>query len=53
VLTTNEFKDSQILPDLLKQIDVPIDQLSGDGGYDSHKTYDVIAALGTRPVIPP
>jgi Transposase DDE domain len=53
VLTTNKFKDSQILPDLLKQIVAPIDQLNGDGSYDSHKTYEVIAALGARQVIPP
>jgi len=53
VLTTNDFKDSEVLPDLMEQIEGEVKQLSGDGGYDSHETYEYIASLGASPVIPP
>lgn len=53
VLTTNDFKDSEVLPDLLDQIDKSIEQVSGDGGYDSHDAYEDILARGATPVIPP
>ncbi len=53
VLTTNDFKDSEVLPDLMEQIEGKVKQLSGDGGYDSHETYEYIASLGASPVIPP
>jgi len=53
VTSTNDFKDSEVLPDLLKQIDGNIDQVSGDGGYDSHEAYRYIASRKARPVIPP
>jgi len=53
VLTTNDFKDSEVLPDLLEQIDKGIHQVSGDGGYDSHDAYEDIASRGAIPVIPP
>jgi hypothetical protein len=53
VVTTNDFKDSEILPDLLEQIDSALSQVSGDGGYDSNKSYQLISARGTNPVIPP
>jgi hypothetical protein len=53
VVTTNDFKDSEVLPDLLDQIDVELSQVSGDGGYDSHESYQLIANRGADPVIPP
>jgi len=53
VLTTNDFKDSEVLPDLMEQIEGEVKQLSGDGGYDSHETYEYIASLGASTVIPP
>jgi hypothetical protein len=34
VVTTNNYSDSQLLPDLLAQVDEEIAQVSGDGGYD-------------------
>ena len=42
-----------MIPDLLEQIDNKIVQISGDGGYDSHETYQYIANLGAKPIIPP
>lgn len=53
VVTTNDFKDSEILPDLLEQIDSELSQVSGDGGYDSHESYELIADRDADPVIPP
>ncbi len=35
VVTTNDLADCEVLPDLLEQIDQPIEQVSGDGGYDT------------------
>lgn len=34
VVTTNDVADCEVLPDLLEQIDRPVEQVSGDGGYD-------------------
>jgi hypothetical protein len=53
VITTNDFKDSEILPDLLDQIDFELKQVSGDGGYDSHESYELIEDRGAIPAIPP
>jgi hypothetical protein len=53
VVSTNDFKDSEILPDLLEQIEVKLSQVSGDGGYDSHDNYQLISNRDARPVIPP
>lgn len=53
VVTTNDFKDSELLPDLLNQIDSHIDQVSGDGGYDSKECYQYIVDKGAKAVIPP
>jgi hypothetical protein len=53
VMTTNDFKDSEILPDLLEQIDSKLSQVSGDGAYDSHESYELISNRGAEPVIPP
>lgn len=53
VVTTNDFKDSEILPDLLEQIDSKLIQISGDGAYDSHESYELILNRDADPVIPP
>ena len=53
VVTTNDFKDSELLPDLLNSIDSLIDQVSGDGGYDSKECYQYIVSRGGKAVIPP
>ena len=51
VVSTNDFKDSEVLPDLLELIDDPIAQVSGDGGYDSHANYHYVAKKGALPLI--
>jgi hypothetical protein len=47
VVSTNNFADSQVLPDLLEQIEDDLEQVSADGAYDT------ITKRGERPVIPP
>lgn len=53
VVTTNSFKDSQLLPDLLAQVDGEVSQVSADGAYDSRNCYDAIGDRKARAAIPP
>lgn len=53
VVTTNNFTDGPVLPELLEQIGDEIEQVSGDGSYDKRNCYDAIGARGARAVIPP
>jgi IS5 family transposase len=53
VISTNSFKDSQILPDLLEQVEDEITQVSADGAYDSRNCYDLIRERKARAAIPP
>lgn len=53
VVTTNDMADCEILPDLLEQIDSEIEQVSGDGGYDTKDCYDTITRRGAKAAIPP
>ncbi len=53
MVSTNDFKDSQLLPDLLEQLESEIKQVSADGAYDSRNCYEALRAKGARAVIPP
>jgi IS5 family transposase len=53
VVTTNNSHDSQLLPDLLAQVDEEIVQVSGDGAYDRRSCYEAIRARPARATIPP
>jgi IS5 family transposase len=53
VVTTNSSHDSQVLPDLLAQVEEPITQVSGDGAYDRRVCYDAIRERRARAAIPP
>ena len=53
VVSTNSFKDSQILPDLLEQIEDEITQVTADGAYDTRNCYDAIRRREARATIPP
>ncbi len=53
VVTTNNYTDGQVLPDLLDQIEDEIKQVSGDGGYDKRNCYDAVREREARAVIPP
>jgi hypothetical protein len=53
VVSTNNVADSQVLPDLLGQIEAEIEQVSAEVTYDTKGSYDTITQRGARPVIPP
>jgi len=53
MVSTNSFKDSQVLPDLLEQTADAITQVSADGAYDSRNCYDALRERGARAAIPP
>jgi IS5 family transposase len=53
VVTTNNYPDSQILPDLLAQVEEEIKQVSGDGAYDRRTCYDAIRARQAHAAVPP
>ena len=52
VLSTNDFKDGQVFPDLLEQIESPIQQASGDGAYDDIKNFQLLSQKGIKTTIP-
>ncbi|WP_111735657.1 IS5 family transposase [Roseovarius amoyensis] len=54
-VTTSNFGDAPILPELLDQIaaDQDIRSVTADGAYDTRKCHDAIAARGAHAVIPP
>lgn len=53
VVTTNDFKDSQLLEDLLAQVEDKVKQVSADGAYDTRNCYDALRARSARAAIPP
>lgn len=53
LVTTPDWSDGEILPELLDQIDAPISEVKTDGAYDTHACYDAIGARGAKAVIPP
>lgn len=53
VTTTHNVGDSEVIPDLLEQIDGPIEQVSGDGAYDSWDVHRELEHGGIRAAIPP
>jgi IS5 family transposase len=53
VVSTNNFTDGEILPDLLDQVADKIKQVTGDGGYDKRNCYQAIRERQARAAIPP
>jgi IS5 family transposase len=51
--TENNVSDAAVLPQLLKQVEEPISQVSGDGGYDQRRCYEAIRERGAKATIPP
>jgi hypothetical protein len=49
-VTGSRVHDSQLLPALLDQIPDPIEQVSGDGAYDTRKCYEAVLQRGATPV---
>ncbi len=53
VVTTNDVADCEVLPQLLDGIDEEIEQVTGDGAYDTQDCYDAIDQQGASASIPP
>ena len=53
VVSTNDLRDAEALPDLLDGIDAEIEQVSGDGAYDQRKCYEAIRHRNAKATIPP
>jgi hypothetical protein len=53
VVTTNDVADCEVLPQLLDGIDEEIEQVTGDGAYDTQGCYDAIEQQGASAAIPP
>ena len=53
VVTTNNVADSQVLAELLEQVEEEIRQVSGDGSYDKRNCYEAIRKRKARAAIPP
>lgn len=53
VATGNDVADGMVLPDLLEQIEDPVEVVHGDGGYDWRSCYEAIKGREARAVIPP
>ena len=53
VVTTNNYTDGHVLPDLLAQVANATTRVRGDGGYDKRNCYDAISERGAQAVIPP
>jgi hypothetical protein len=53
MVTTNNVADSQVLTDLLEQVEGKIDQVSGDGSYDKRACYEALNKRQAKAAIPP
>lgn len=53
MLTADNVHDCETLPALLNQIDTPIEQVTGDGAYNTHDSYQATIAVGAKPCFPP
>lgn len=51
--TANSVIDSEVLPNLLDQVEDPINQVSADGAYDTKGCYAAIQNKDARAAIPP
>lgn len=53
VVSTNDFKDNQVVEALLDGIEQPIEAIYGDGAYDAQNVYDACDRREAQAVIPP
>ena len=53
VLTENSCHDADAVPELLSQVEQPVDKFYGDGSYDKWKVYEGLKSRQIEPVIPP
>ena len=53
MLTADNVHDCEVFSDLLNQIDEEVEQITGDGAYDSHACYTGTINKGAKPCFPP
>ena len=53
LVTTPDWSDDEILPEMLDQIPEPIEEVIADGAYDTRRCYRAIRARGAKAIIPP
>ncbi len=52
-VSTNDFKDNQLVEDLLDGIEQPLEAIYGDGAYDANNVYNACDKREAQAVIPP
>jgi hypothetical protein len=52
-VTTVEWGDGEVFEGLMEQVEGPVEQIDGDGAYDTRNAYAVAAAREARLVVPP
>jgi len=52
-VTTHDYGDGEVFPSLLDGINDDVEQVSGDGAYDTLACHEAIAEKGARATIPP
>lgn len=52
-VTTVEWADGEVFEGLVEQVEGPIEQIDGDGAYDTRNAYEVAASRKARLVVPP
>ena len=52
-MTTADWHDSEVFPDLLAQVDGDVGQVSADGAYDTEGTHAAIRQREAKATIPP
>lgn len=52
-VTTADWHDSEVFPDLLAQVEGDVAQVSADGAYDTEGTHAAIGERGAKATIPP
>ena len=52
-VTSASWTDGEVFADLVGQVDVPIEQIDGDGAYDTREAYAVAAQREAALVVPP
>ena len=53
ILTADEVHDCETLPEPLSQIENDIEQVTGDGAYDTHDSYAAAIDKNAKPCFPP
>lgn len=52
-LTTADVHDSEMLPEMLKDMEGAVKTVAADGAYDTREDYDAILKVGAKAAIPP